>query len=343
MSISDDRPLRVWLPAIRAGSGSDVFTERLAAALKRAGHDPILQWFRHSTEFFPDIVRRVPTPAGVDIIHTGSTLGHALAGRDAPLVVTEHQYIRHPAFLPQRSLQKVLYHNVVLYRSMRASLKRADAVVAVSEHTADAMEADIGTRPRVIHNWVDHEQFYPRASYLRGGGGPLRLLFVGNPSRWKGADVLPELASRVVQFAEIDCLGGLRREFPSTMAVGNIRQLARLPPSGMRAAYAGADVVVVPTRYEAFGYVALEAMACGLPVIGFDSTGTAEVCVDGVTALLAPVNDVERLAAHARALLDPALRRRLGEAGRIRAIEYFSEARAVQAYISVYRELLRAT
>lgn len=336
----DQRSLRIWLPTVRAGSGSDVFTERLAAALAVAGHDPRVHWFRHSVEFLPDVLRCVKIPPGTDVVHTGSTLAHVFAGRGVPLVLTEHQYIRHPLFLPQRSWKQALYHDIVLRRFVRASLQRADAVVAVSEHTARAIEADTGLRPRVIHNWIDAEQFRPRPGYIREDDRPLRLLFVGNPSRWKGVDTIPELARRLGPTVEIRCLGGLRRDFPDMDVAGNIRRLARVTASQMPSVYAEVDAVLVPTRYEAFGYVALEAMASGLPVLGFESTGTAEICVHGETALLAPVDDLDTLERYARQLFDADLRRRLGQAGRIRAIERFAQAGAVSAYVEVYRSLL---
>ena len=100
-------------------------------------------------------------------------------------------------------------------------------------------------------------------------------------------------------------------------------------------------MVLVPTRYEAFGYVALEAMACGVPVIGFDCTGTAEVCVRGKTALLAPVDDVAQLALYARQVAgDTVLREQLGAAGRLRAVDVFAEEPAVKAYIDMYQQAI---
>ena len=47
------RPLRIWLPSLRAGSGVDVFATRLAEGLARAGHEPLLQWFEHGYELKP--------------------------------------------------------------------------------------------------------------------------------------------------------------------------------------------------------------------------------------------------------------------------------------------------
>jgi glycosyltransferase involved in cell wall biosynthesis len=166
-------------------------------------------------------------------------------------------------------------------------------------------------------------------------------LFVGNPSRWKGADLLPALGEQLGEGFEILCLGGLRRGFAGTRLPPNVRLLPRVAAEHMPQVYHGADAALVPTRYEAFGYVALEAMACGLPVLGFASTGTAEVAVDGETALLAPQDDLAGLVAHARRLADdPALRQRLGAAGRRRAVACFDQPRGIDAYLALYRRVL---
>lgn len=337
------RPLNVWLPALRVGSGSDVFTQRLAEALRSIGHRPHVQWFDHHYELFPRALSREPVPRGIDVIHAGTTIGYAFAKRGIPLLATEHQYIRHPSFLTQRSMLQSVYHNMVLMPSLRATLRHADRVSTVSQHTAAAMAGVTGFTPSVVHNWVNADLFSPRPNFVREESGPLRLLFVGNPSRWKGVDVIPRIAARLGGKVEIRCMGGLRNEFPANLAVlENIRIVGRSEPGSMPQIYREVDAVLAPTRYEAFGYVALEAMSCGLPVVGFDSTGTAEVCVHGETALLGPMDDVDHLADNITLLFDMALRQRLGEAGRLRATTVFSERSAIDAYVEIYRDMILA-
>lgn len=336
------RPLRVWLPSLRAGSGIDVFAMRLAEGLARAGHEPLLQWFDHAYELKPWQLRKVIPPERTDIIHAASWQGFAFKRPGIPLVVTEHQYIRHPRFLPHRGWMQTLYHRSFIDLCIERSYRAADALVTVSEHTAKAMREDIEKPVRMIHNWVDTDAFSPATQRSRVAGRPFSLLFVGNPSRWKGADLLPGLAAELGPTFEILCVAGLRKSFDTAAWPANMRVVERTEAKHMPAIYREADVALVPTRYEAFGYVAVEAMACGLPVIGFDSTGTAEVCVDGETALLAPMDDMKRLAAYARRLAtDISLLEQLGRAGRKRAVEMFGEARAIASYESLYRQLLK--
>jgi glycosyltransferase involved in cell wall biosynthesis len=203
------------------------------------------------------------------------------------------------------------------------------------------MFATAGRRVEVIHNWVDTDLFYPSVASSKLAAEVVRLIFVGNPSVWKGVDILPELSARLGKGFEIHCMGGLRKAFPAEFGeCRGIKVLPSRPVSEMPALYRGYDIALVPTRYEAFGYVALEAMASGLPVAGFNTTGTAEVCVNGKTALLVARDDVSALAENIQRLRDPVLRSAMGAAGRERAVAMFSERRSIEAYVKVYRSLL---
>ncbi|KJV30924.1 glycosyltransferase family 4 protein [Luteibacter yeojuensis] len=336
--------LNIWLPAIRAGSGADVFTQRLADGLGRAGHQATIRWFPHHWEFASWMLRGVRLPDGIDVIHASTSLGHAFALRGVPLVATEHQYLRHPEFIPWRSRAQAIYQTCVTGPAGDASIRRADALTTVSEHAAAAIFVATGRRAAVIHNWVDTDIFSPSPAGDSRRAGPLRLLFVGNPSRWKGVDIIPELAKRLGPGFEIHCMGGLRKPFPSAFAtIPGVKVLPSLPMAAMPGLYRQYDVALVPTRYEAFGYVALEAMACGIPVAGFNTTGTAEVCADGETGLLVPRNDVPALADAIRRLGDSGLRQAMGHSARARAVALFSEPRNIQAYVSVYRDVMRGT
>lgn len=333
--------LKVWLPALQTRSGADVFTMRLADGLHRMGHKPIVQWLSHEWEFASGMLRPLRMPPGIDIIHASTGIGHAFAERGVPLLVTEHQYIRHPAFIPWRSRMQAIYQALVTGPASDRSIQRADGVTTVSHHAANAIFSATGRRVEVIYNWVDTDLFYPSAAGAKPVSDVIRLIFVGNPSAWKGVDILPELSIRLGEGFEIHCMGGLRKAFPAEFgACRGITVLPSRPVEEMPALYREYDIALVPTRYEAFGYVALEAMASGLPVAGFDTTGTAEVCANGETALLVARDDVPALAENIKRLRDPTLRSAMGEAGRERAVAMFSEPRSIQAYVNIYRSLL---
>lgn len=105
----------------------------------------------------------------------------------------------------------------------------------------------------------------------------------------------------------------------------------------LAALYHCAEVLVVPSLYEPFGIVALEGMACGLPVVASDVGGLREIVLAGQTGLTVPPADASALAtAISRVLQSPELGTRLGQAGRARAERSYSwdsvAAQTVQAY-----------
>jgi glycosyltransferase involved in cell wall biosynthesis len=106
-------------------------------------------------------------------------------------------------------------------------------------------------------------------------------------------------------------------------------------------AYSVADIFVMPTLAEAFGLVALEAMACGVPVVASDVGGIPDFVRPQQTGLLVKPGDAGGLRQAIALLLgDPGLRERLSRAGRAVAVEEFSLATQAGRYIQLYSELI---
>lgn len=102
-----------------------------------------------------------------------------------------------------------------------------------------------------------------------------------------------------------------------------------------------ADLFLLPSEQESFGLAALEAMACGAPVIASEAGGLPEVVVEGETGFLCPVGDVESMAARAIHLLrDRDLHREFSEAGVARVRQNFCGSRIVPQYEDIYRRVL---
>jgi glycosyltransferase involved in cell wall biosynthesis len=116
--------------------------------------------------------------------------------------------------------------------------------------------------------------------------------------------------------------------------------LGWVPNNGLPQYYRAAAVSVIPSLEEGFGIPAAEAMGCEVPVVASDAGGLPEVVEHGVTGLVVPRGDVPALAEAIGALLaDPERRRRMGVAGRRRALELFDWDRTAEQFEQVYREI----
>jgi len=102
-----------------------------------------------------------------------------------------------------------------------------------------------------------------------------------------------------------------------------------------------ADLLLLPSQTESFGLVALEAMACEVPVVASRVGGVPEVVVEGETGYFAQVGDVETMADHAlKILASDELQRRLGQRGREIAIARFHTDKVIPLYLEFYDEIL---
>jgi D-inositol-3-phosphate glycosyltransferase len=135
---------------------------------------------------------------------------------------------------------------------------------------------------------------------LREGGQDMRLLVVGGDADEPTSGHETSLRQRIARLGLVD----------------SVRFVGSQPQSVLPLYYAAADLTVLPSYYESFGMVALEAMACGSPVIASRVGGLVTTVRDGVTGFLVPDGDVGALAERIETLVtDPELRWRLGREG----------------------------
>jgi glycosyltransferase involved in cell wall biosynthesis len=216
--------------------------------------------------------------------------------------------------------------DVVLGRGVpalaRHVLRRAAVVVCVSRAlAADASRLGV-RRLEVIPNGVE----LPPA--VGEEATPAEVLFVGRLSPEKGVEELAAASAGLNLVLVGD--GPLRDRLPGSRGFVSRDELDRL--------YAGAAIVVCPSRREGFGMACAEAMAHGKPVVASDVGGLRDLVVDGETGLLVPPRNPAALrAAIDRLLADPDLRRRLGAAGRERVGELCGWPGVIDRTLAVYR------
>jgi len=234
---------------------------------------------------------------------------------------------------------------------------QADRVVAANVVERAHLVWHYGARTEriaVIPCGVDTDLFQPmdpaKAKDLLELPPDPMLLYVGRLQPIKGLDTLLEAMTMVPEPARLLIVGGERdaRESAhgaalrgSLAALGLDRRvhfLSAQPQRRLRLFYAAADATVVPSHYESFGMVALEAMACGSPVVASRVGGLTTTVQEGVTGRLVPEGDAPALAAAITRLLQGSEGRRLGQ----QATRWAAEHRwpcVAEAVCRLYSEL----
>ncbi len=324
-------------------------------------------------EFTEGVLKRMAGTEGVedggetafDALHANYWLsglsGHVIKHElDLPLVSTFHTLDRVKAEASPEEVEADAPHRRA--EAEAAVIRCSDAVLASctveSEQLADLYHAD-PARIRIVAPGVDHAFFGPgdrhqaRRAIGIGGAGPL-LLFVGRIQPLKGADVavrtLAALAGDHPQ-ARLVIVGGpsgprgvdevarLARLVRELGLVDLVRFVAPQPHELLSTYYRAADVCLVPSRSESFGLVALEAGACGTPVVASDVGGLRTLVDHGRTGFLVEDGSPEAYAGWIRQLLaEPPLAARLS-AGAVQRARRYTWARAAEVLRGVYAEL----
>lgn len=228
-------------------------------------------------------------------------------------------------------------------RLKRATSRRLAAHVAVGTRSARALESMIGLEPgsiRTIYNGIPDVEISP---IPRPVSGPL-VVAVGRLSRQKGFDVLLRALAELSGVSLLLIGDGPRRaeleQLRDSLGLGErVRMIGWADDA--RPYLGSADVLAVPSRWEAFPLVIPEAMLAGLPVVATKVGSIDEAVMGGETGFLVDADDVEGLAsALGRLVGDPELRAAMGRRGQEIARERLTATRMAEAFESLYEEIL---
>ncbi len=236
------------------------------------------------------------------------------------------------------------------YSITKFSIEVSDGITAVSEFLRRQTQLDFHiTRPiQVIHNFIDTRKFRPRRGKGNQPFGMDKILMhISNFRPVKRiADVIKVFATvRASVPAKLVMIGdGPERTHGEILArelhleddihfLGNVGDVAEL--------LAAAHLFLLPSDKESFGLGALEAMSCGVPVIGCRRGGLPEVVPHGQAGFLTSVGDVEAMSDYAlKILTDESLQGEMGEKARRHAVKAFDAQLIVPQYEALYRETL---
>jgi L-malate glycosyltransferase len=235
----------------------------------------------------------------------------------------------------------------------RFSIDRSDGVTAVSQFLKDATINVIGARSdiQVIYNFVNCDKCRPSSNrqlkeYFAPGGESI-LIHVSNFRPVKRPADVVEIFVRV------------QEKIPATLLMvgdgperSNAEWTARNCGVEHKVHFLGkrdnieeligiSDLLLLPSENESFGLVALEAMACQVPVVASRVGGLPEVVTDGVEGFLAEPRDIEQMAARSLDVLrDKSRRTEMGERARETARTRFASTKIIAAYEDYYRKIL---
>ena len=331
--------------------------------------------FCHLPEFATDMAYfAIKHGVRYDAVHTHYWLsgwaGHLVQRYwDVPLVMMFHTL----AHLKNAVASYEHRETTLRLQVERRLAELADAVVAANPDERTEIIRRLNAQPAAVHTvplGVDLNRFRPddgRAARRALGlpDGPL-VLYVGRIDPVKGIDTLLEAFTRLIrdgswpeQPPRLVFVGGLIRDGADgpvadadlTALAGRAAQLGLTdhvlfhgaqPRDRLPLYYNAVDVCAVPSRYESFGLVAVEGMACGTPIVASDVGGLRFSVEDEVSGLLVPHSDPTALAgALQRALTDHSLRSRMKVGARQAAVR-FSWHAVTNAVLRIYEEVTPA-
>lgn len=273
-----------------------------------------------------------------DCVHLHSTFAGGIAriglalGRDRPSIV----YCPHGwAFDMAGSAAK----RRLMIEAERALAPACEGIIAISEYERQrAITAGISSRRvvTVLNGMADAPPPEPPRP------GPVRrVLFIGRLDRQKGFDVLLEAVAPIAASVSVRAIGSSVVGDQAAFAAGppGITMLGWCDEERVRRELAWADCVVVPSRWEGFGLVALEAMRAGRAVIASHVGGLPEVVEDKRTGWLIPPDDASAFRSALLGISDGELIA-AGAAGRRRFLQHFTIERTAASLTAVYRQAI---
>jgi len=285
----------------------------------------------------------------LDVLHVHYAVPHATTAWLAREMLGERQ--RLPVITTLHGTDITLVgQEASFYAITKFSIERSDRVTAVSQFLKDETVRTFGCSNchiSVIPNFVNLAEYHPGEADCRDGLAPEGHKIVTHVSNFREVKRVRDV---VRVFARI------RRAMPATLLMigdgperddaereardlkvdGDVRFFGKL--GNVVTLLRATDLFLLPSQTESFGLAALEAMACGAPVVGSRTGGLTEVVEDGVSGLLEPPGSVEAMGRRAVDVLrDPELFQAMRRAAVDRAAD-FSTERVVPQYEALYAE-----
>ena len=289
---------------------------------------------------------------GIEVLHVHYAIPHATTAYLARQMLADERPLRVITTLHGTDITLVGQESS-FYAITKFSIEQSDGVTAVSAYLRDETYRAFGCVScdvKVIPNFVNLAEYHPAAPDARSTLAPAGTKVVTHISNFREVkrvkDVVRVFAriQRAMPAVLIMVGDGPERvdaenEARELGVAQDVRFLGRL--DSVASLLQASDLFILPSQTESFGLAALEAMACGAPVVATRAGGLPEVVDDGVNGILEPAGSVEAMARRAVELLrDPVRHAAMRDAAVAKAGE-FSADRVVPMYEALYQEVLR--
>lgn len=333
--------MKIWLPSIKTGSGSDVYMTRLAESLTYLGLTVELQWFPLYFELCPLLLRSVKPPAQTDLIFVNSWTAIAFIQHNIPVISFVHHCVHDAGYRPFKTTAQAIYHRLLILPLEKAGIQAAARAVVGSQFTQRQVLQNFNVKAKLISHSIDTNKFCPPVSSSHSRKNqPFKLLFIGNQSKRKGFDLLAEIMQQLGDGYILNYTSGLRNH-SKEQSIPHAQNLGLLSDTKLIEAYQNADVLLFPTRYEGFGYAAAEAMACGLPVISSHCSALPELIDEGKGGFLCTINAIDEFVEKIKRLASsPELCKGMSEYNRQKALTCYNPERMGREYIQLFEKIL---
>jgi glycosyltransferase involved in cell wall biosynthesis len=311
--------------------------------------------FAFSVRAWREMTRRVRAGVRYDVVHDVQCLGWGVLGirrLGVPVVTTIHHPLsvdRRASFVRDETFRDALGTMTFYPLGMQAYVaRRVDRVFTSSEASASQIESDFGVgrdHLRMVANGVDTELFSPDPDVARNENEILCVGRASDPN--KGIATLVRALAKLPEKIRLTLVDD---DSPGNTARGVAREegcadrldiVGRVSTETLIRLYRRASLAVVPSRYEGFGLPAVEAMACGTPVVACRAGALPEVVGVGGGGILVEPDDPGSLAAGIESLMErPATRAELGALARKRVDAAYAWPRVARATAEVYAEVV---
>lgn len=285
----------------------------------------------------------------LDVLHVHYAIPHAISAYLAKQMVGEQLKI--VTTLHGTDIT-VLGYDRSLSDIIRFGIEHSDVVTAVSQDLIDQTKQllKIDRSIEKVYNFIDKREYFPHnmTEYRRelAPNGEKILIHVSNFRPVKRVQDVVRIFHQVrqKQSAKLLFVGEgpdttAARQLVTELGLGDdVRFLGK--QENLAFIYSLADVLLLTSEKESFGLVALEAMACGLPVVGTTAGGIPEVVTDGETGFLRPIGDIEGMAERVVTLLtDDSLYETFSKNSIDRAYHEFCQEKITTQYEQIYEQL----